>query len=107
MAADRLGPEAEGTARFAAAPRVERHVGVLEIADEIVLDLEVALVDLADERQLVHVLQHRTLRIVDDHALGVPVAHAVNARERPTVRDFLDREVELVASDEIDGRRLT
>jgi hypothetical protein len=55
--ADGLRPQAEGAARFAAAPGVERHVGVLQVADEVVLDAQVALVDLGDERQLVHVLQ--------------------------------------------------
>ena len=57
MAADGLRPQAEGAARFAAAAGVERDVGVLQIADEIILDLEVALVDRRDERQLVHVVR--------------------------------------------------
>ena len=38
MAADRLRPQAEGAARFAAAAGVERDVGMLQIADEVVLD---------------------------------------------------------------------
>ena len=38
VAADRLRPQAEGAARFAAAAGVERDVGVLQIADEVVLD---------------------------------------------------------------------
>ena len=59
MATDRLRPQAEGAARLAAAAGVERDVRVLQIADEIILDPEVALIDLGDEGQLVHVLQHR------------------------------------------------
>src|SRR5208282_3666714 len=43
MAADRLGPQAEGAARLAAPARIKRHVGMQEIADEIILDPEVAL----------------------------------------------------------------
>ena len=39
---------------------------MLQIADEIILDPEVALVDLGDERQLVHVLEDRALPVVDD-----------------------------------------
>ena len=38
VAADGLRPQAEGAARFAAAPGVDRDVGMLEVADEIVLD---------------------------------------------------------------------
>src|SRR6185369_7849289 len=38
MAADGLRPEAEGAARFAAPARIKRYVGMLEIADEIILD---------------------------------------------------------------------
>ena len=59
MAADGLRPQAEGAARFAAAAGIERDVGVLQIADEVILDPQVALVDRRDERQLVHVLEDR------------------------------------------------
>ena len=57
VAADRLRPQAEGAARPAAAARVERDVRVLQVADEVVLDLQVALVDRRHARQLVHVLE--------------------------------------------------
>ena len=50
VAAHRLRPEAEGAARFAAAPRVERNIRVLQIADEVVLHHKVALVDRALRR---------------------------------------------------------
>ena len=63
MAADGLRPQAEGAARFAAAPGIERDVGMLEIADEIILDRQVALVDRRDERQLVHIFEDR--RVAD------------------------------------------
>ena len=49
MAAHRLRPQAEGAARFAAAAGVERDVGMPEIADEIILDGQVALVDGASQ----------------------------------------------------------
>src|SRR5262249_31788656 len=45
MPADRLRPQAEGAARLAATARIERDVRVLEIAAEIILDLEIAFVD--------------------------------------------------------------
>ena len=66
MSADGLRPQAEGAARFAAAAGVQRHVGVQQVADEVVLDPQVALVDLGHERQLVHVLQDRAVLVVLD-----------------------------------------
>ena len=49
MTADRLRPQAEGAARFAAAAGIERNVGMPEIADEVILDGQVALVDGASQ----------------------------------------------------------
>ena len=106
MPADGLRPEAEGAAGFAAATRVQRHVGVHQVADEIVLDPQVALVDLGHERQLVHVLQDRPILVMDDHAGVVAVGDAVHRRPIAALGDFLDREVEFVARHEIDGRAL-
>ena len=102
MPADRLRPQAEGAARFAAAPGVERDVGVLEIADEVILDLEVALVDLAHERQRVHVLQDGAFLVVRDHALAVAIRQAVDRVPVAPLGKLPDGEVELVARDEID-----
>src|SRR5262249_60034674 len=59
--ADGLRPQAEGATRFAAAAGVERDVGMLQVAAEVVLDDEVALVDRRDERQLIHVLENGAL----------------------------------------------
>src|SRR5579875_2751997 len=94
MAANGLRPEAEGATRLAAAARVDRDVGMLQIADEVVLDLQVALIDLGDERQLIHVLKGRALAIVDDVARGVAIAEAVDSVPRLAVGNFLDREIE-------------
>ena len=76
MAADRLRPQAEGAARFAAAPGIDREIGMLQVADEIILDVEVALIDRRDERQAVHVLQDRALVVVDDDARRIAVGQA-------------------------------
>src|SRR5262245_1368374 len=73
MAADGLRPEAEGAARFAATARVERNVRVLEIADEIVLDDEVAFIDRRYEAQHVHVLEDWAVLVVHDDAIGFAV----------------------------------
>src|SRR5437899_6464310 len=104
MAAHRLRPEAEGAARPTPPARVERHVRMQEVADEVLLDHQVALVDVHDERQRVHVLERRPLR----RALEVSVraiAEPRHLRERPSLGDFLDSEVELAARDELDRRR--
>ena len=73
VAANRLRPKAEGASRFAASPRVEGHVGVLEVAAEVLVDIEVALVDGRDERQVVHVFEDRAVRRVLDLAISVPI----------------------------------
>ena len=102
VAADGLRPQAEGAARFAAAPGVERQIGVPQIADEIVLDLEIALVDRRDERQLVHVVQDGALGVVDDAAVALAIRQAGDAAEVAALRHLLDGEIELVAGDEIE-----
>ena len=102
VAADGLRPQAERAARFAAAAGVERNVRVLEIAAEIILDHEVALVDRRDERQVVHVVQDFALVVVHDAAVGVAVGQARDAGEVAALGDLLDGEIELVARDEID-----
>jgi hypothetical protein len=105
MPADGLRPQAEGAFRAAAAPGIQRQIRVLQIADEIILDLEIALVDLGHEGQPVHVLQHRPRRIMDDDAVLVAIAEPVDIGESAALGDFLDREVEFLAGDEIDGAR--
>ena len=61
-------------------PGIDRDVGVHQIADEVVLDPQVALVDLGDERQLVHVLEDRAVVVVDDRAGAVAIGDAVDRR---------------------------
>ena len=104
VAADRLRPQAEGAAALAAAARVERHVGVLEVPAEIVLDLQVALVDGRDEGQLVHVLEDAAVGVADDHAFPVAVGDAVDLGPVAAVRHLLDGEVELLAGHEVERR---
>src|SRR5215813_742603 len=50
MTADGLRPQAERAARFAASAAVEGDVGMLQIADEIPLNVEIPLVDRRYER---------------------------------------------------------
>ena len=105
MAAHGLRPQAEGAARLAAASGIDRDIGMLEIADEIVLDLQVALVDRRDEGQRVHVLEdrprprcggwRRRRRASDSPTMSVQIL---------AVGDFLDGEIEFIAGDEIERR---
>src|SRR5271165_3180140 len=78
MSAHRLRPEAKGAARLASAPRVQREIGMLQIAVEIAADLEVAAVDGSRERQEIHVLDDRTIRGVLDFAGRVAEGQAWN-----------------------------
>ncbi len=100
--ADRLRPEAEGAARLAATAGIEREVGMQQIADEVILDHEVALVDVDHPGQRIHVLDDGALGIVHHRAVAL-VAQPENALERAALRHLLDGEVELGAADEIDG----
>ena len=78
---------------------------MLEIADEIILDFQVALVDRRDERQVVHVLDDGARRVVADRAIGVAIGQPGDGAEFPAFGDFPDGEIEFVAGDEIDRGR--
>ncbi len=103
MPAHGLRPQAEGAARTAAAAGVDRHIGVLQVADEVVVDLQVALVDRRHEGQLVHVLDHRALPVVFERAVRQAVGQAQDVLERLARGHVLAGVVELLAADEVDG----
>ena len=96
VAAARLRPEAEGALRAAAATGVERDVGMQQVPDEVVLDLEVALVDVDHERQPIHLLQRRAVGRAMEASVGA-VGQARDPVQRPPLGDRLDGEVELGA----------
>ncbi len=77
-----------------------------QIADEVVLDPQIAPVDVRDEGQLVHVLEHGAVAVVHDRAIRAAIGNAVDRGEVAALGHLLDREVELVAGDEIDRRAL-
>ena len=78
---------------------------MLEIAAEIILDHEVALVDRCDEGQRIHVLEDRALVVVHDGAVAPTPRQAGDAREIAAFGDLLDGEIKLVACHEIDRVR--
>ncbi len=59
VAAHRLRPQAEGALRAAAAAGVERDVGMLQVADEVVLDRRGRACRRRPRRAAVHVLERR------------------------------------------------
>ena len=104
VAGDCLRPETERAPRFATPARIERHVGVQHIAVVIIERDEVALIDLGDPGQTVHVLDQRPFSgkirfaILDD-------GDADDAFQRRALGDLLDGEVEFAVAHEIDRRR--
>ena len=103
MPADGLGPETEGALGGAPAARVEAHIGMEQVADKILLDLQVALIDVGHPRQRVHVGNHLALGVVLDLAFFVAIAQADNRVERTALGDFLAGEIELLAPDPVNG----
>ncbi len=77
---------------------------MLEVADEVVVDVQVALVDVGDVGQAVHILQDRPVRGVDHGARGIAECDAVDLGDRTALGDLRDGEVELLPGDEVDGR---
>src|SRR5215813_14121733 len=103
VAADGLRPQAEGAARFAAAAGIERDVRMPQVAAEIILNDEVALVDRRDEWQVIHVLENGTFLVVHDGAIRPAPGQPGDPAELASLSHLLDGEIELVARDEIDG----
>jgi len=71
----------------------------------VLFDLEVAAVNVGDERQRIQVLNLRAFGIVADLPGSVAIADALNAREIHAVREFVHGVVEFLASYPIDGGR--
>ncbi len=77
---------------------------MLQIADEVILDPQIALVDFGDEGQAVHVLENSPVVVVGNPAVRAAETYTVDRIERSALGDFLDREIELLAGDKIDRR---
>jgi hypothetical protein len=77
---------------------------MLEIADEVVADRQIALVDRRDERQIVHVLDHGPRRVVDDGS-GMTMREALDDGQRQPVGDLFAGVVEFFPTDKIHGGR--
>jgi len=76
---------------------------MLQVADEIFFDLQVALVDVRHPRQLVHVRDHLALGVVLDLAVLVPVGKPGDAGKLAALGDFLAGVVKFLAADPVDG----
>src|SRR5215470_5379380 len=65
---------------LAASTCVERQIRMPEIPDKVVFDRQITFVYRRHERQLVHVLEHLTWRIVSDGTEPVAIREAIDAR---------------------------
>ena len=74
-----------------------------QIADEVFFDGEIALVNIGDPREYVHVLDQLALRVVANLAVFVAVGKAGDGFQRAVFGDFLAGEIEFFAPDPIDG----
>ena len=104
MPANGLRPQTEGALGPASPSRIERDIGVQEVADEVVLDRQVPLVHVDHEGQSVHVLDRRPGRCEPD-PLPVPIGDALHVGERPSLRDLGARVVELPHAHPVHGAR--
>src|SRR5579862_7070506 len=100
--ADRLRPEAEGALRGAAPPRVVRDVRVFQIPDDVVLDGQVALVDIHHARQVVEALDELALLVMDEFPLAA-IRDAVDGFQGFPLGEFLAGKVKFLAAYEVDG----
>ena len=99
-----LRPQAERTARRAAAAGVERNVRILAIGAVVFAEVQVTGVDASDERQGVQLVvgQRGPFQIVVDPPVPA-VADAADVRPVPSFGDLLHGMVELLARRDVDG----
>ena len=91
--------------RRATAAGVHAHVGVEQVTDEIVFDLEVALVHVRHPRKRVHVLDHLAFGVVNNFAVVVPEGEAVDVFELAAFGDLLAGEIKFLAAHPINRGR--
>ena len=82
-------------------PVYETDVGMQQISDKVILNSQIALIDRRNERQLVHVLDDRSRRIVHDAAIGSAVGEPRDAFEGPAFGNFLACVIKLLPAGEI------
>ena len=78
---------------------------MFQIADEVILDLQIAQIHRRHPRQRVHILDHGPRRIVLQTPVRAPEAQACDAVEGKAVGHVLAGVVEFLARDEVDGFR--
>ena len=103
VAGMRLRPQAERTHRRASARSVERDERIQQERNVVAPEIEIALVDLRDPRQLVQILDEAAFGIVDDLAV-LAVADAGDLGQRRALGVSGDLMIELTADDEVDRR---
>ena len=76
-----------------------------QVADEILFDLQVALIDIRHPRQRVHVLNHLALGVVFDFPVAVFVRQTGDGGKVAAFGDFLAGEIEFLAPNPVNRRR--
>src|SRR5579883_1420236 len=104
MSTQGLRPKTESAFRTATPARIEGHIRMLEIADEVVFDGEIALIDLDNRRQSVHIFDGRP-RASNTNLAVVTIGDALNLSEWFAGSNFGAGVVELAERDPIHRRR--
>src|SRR5262250_3408494 len=103
MTGKRLRPQAERAQRRTSARSVKRDERVQQEGNVVVLDLEVALVNIGGKRQRIQFrgLEHGPGRVVHDLAV-FDIADIRDFRERLALRVFHDGMIEFAADNKVD-----
>ena len=102
MTGNGLRPQAESAARLAATAGIHRQVGVLQVADEIVFDDQIALVHVDHRRQRIHVFDNRAVGVAHI-AFAVAPGDAAHFGQRFAFGNFHADVIEFTVGDEVDG----
>src|SRR5208337_3641947 len=103
---DGLRPKAKGTFGGAAAPGVERHIGMKQIADEVIVDVQIFVIDRENAWQGIRIEQDLAFRRMAYGAIGCSVSEAFNLIKVISPGQIETGIIKLVAAHEIEHRSL-
>src|SRR5262249_21774447 len=105
VSADGLRPQAERAFSGTAAAGVQTHIRMEQVTDEVLFDLQIALIDIGDPRKGSHVSDHFALGVVFALPFAIPIRQPRNGVQRSPFSYFLTRKIKLLAADPIDRLR--
>src|SRR5208283_1635056 len=103
---DGLRPKAEGAFGGAAAPGVERHIGMKQIADEVIVDVQISMIDRENAWQGIRIEQDLAFRRMAYGAIGCSVSEAFDLIKVISPGQLETGIIKLVAAHEIECRSL-